>query len=1026
MFPPGEHGTERGRRAAALADTRVAQPALGVAGLAMADLLGRCGVRPDAVAGHSYGELVALAWAGSLPAGELVALSRARGEAILAAADPGDPGAMAAVRGGAADVRAALAERPAVVVANDNGPDQCVVSGPTAEVEAAVTALAERGLAARRLPVACAFHTPGLAPASAALAARLAEVAVAAPVCAVWSNTTAAPYDPDPAAVRALLARQVAEPVAFRAQVEAMYAAGTRVFVEAGPGRVLTQLVGRILGERPHVAVACDAAGDDGIRRFLLALAELAATGLPVDPAVLFAGRDAAVVDVSAPPPRAPYLLNGSQVLTAAGERVPGSLPAATDFPPLRLATGAPPVPVPDDPQALVAEYLRGMQQVVTAQRDVVLAALGAAPPASQSVPTSPAPREAAARPIAEPVAPPTSAAPAAPDLLATVVAIVSERTGYPAEMLDPDLDLEAELSIDSIKRIEILGELAERVGLPGMDGGEVDESVIEELALVKTLRGIVEWIDGRRAAGGVVGETTPPGQPGGNGAAAGPAEPVAADRAGGIPERYVPVLVPLLEAGSNGDGTAGLAGTAVAVVGDGDGVGARLHGLLVERGVRAVNTEAGDALPAGTATVVDLGALAPGDDVTDAVVAQFGRLRAAAEAGADRLVVVTATGGDFGLGDGPVPDAERACAGGAAAGMVRTFARERPEVRAQVVDVDSGAGPDVVAEQVLAELRTGGGPVEVGYRGDRRVTLGTAVRPLDREGGVEPGADGDGADHLGPGSVVVVTGGARGIGARVAVGLARASRCGVVLVGRTSPPADEPEWLAGADDAVAVRRAILGRGELGRPAEVEAETARVLAAREVRATLAELRRHAAFVDYRSLDVRNASAFADALADVRRERGRLDGVVHAAGVREDKLIRDKTPESFARVFDTKVGAARAAIDAVGAGGFVLLFASVSGQFGNPGQVDYAAANAVLDALARRRGPGARVVAVDWGPWAGGGMVTPELAREYERRGVGLIDPDAGVAAALAELRAGAPDAQVVVMCATPVALGVGA
>ena len=58
--------------------------------------------------------------------------------------------------------------------------------------------------------------------------------------------------------------------------------------------------------------------------------------------------------------------------------------------------------------------------------------------------------------------------------LLATVVAIVSDRTGYPAEMLDPDLDLEAELSIDSIKRIEIIGELAERVGLPGMADGAV------------------------------------------------------------------------------------------------------------------------------------------------------------------------------------------------------------------------------------------------------------------------------------------------------------------------------------------------------------------------------------------------------------------------------------------------------------------------------------------------------------------------------------------------------------------------
>jgi len=297
-----------------------------------------------------------------------------------------------------------------------------------------------------------------------------------------------------------------------------------------------------------------------------------------------------------------------------------------------------------------------------------------------------------------------------------------------------------------------------------------------------------------------------------------------------------------------------------------------------------------------------------------------------------------------------------------------------------------------------------------------------TAARPLDDGAGHEVAAMGD--DVLGAGAVVVVTGGARGIGGRLAVALARATGCGIELVGRSPLPGEEAADLAGADGAVAVRRVVIGRGELVRPAHVEAEVARILAAREIRATLAELRRHAGFVGYRSLDVRDASGLAAVLDDVRRRRGRLDGVVHAAGVREDKLIRDKVPESFARVFDTKVGAARVAAEAVGAGGFVLHFASVSGVYGNAGQVDYAAANSVLDGLARagHRG-GARVVAIDWGPWAGTGMVTPELAREYERRGVGLIDPDAGVAAALAELRAGCPDPQVVLMCASPVALG---
>jgi hypothetical protein len=107
----------------------------------------------------------------------------------------------------------------------------------------------------------------------------------------------------------------------------------------------------------------------------------------------------------------------------------------------------------------------------------------------------------------------------------------------------------------------------------------------------------------------------------------------------------------------------------------------------------------------------------------------------------------------------------------------------------------------------------------------------------------------------------------------------------------------------------------------------------------------------------------------------------------------------------------------------------VLFASVSGVFGNAGQVDYAAANSALDVIAhhRRRLPGAaRVVAVDWGPWAGTGMVGAELAREYGRRGIGLIEPGDGVACALAELRHGLPAPQVIVMAASPDALAVRA
>src|SRR5262249_17637279 len=114
------------------------------------------------------------------------------------------------------------------------------------------------------------------------------------------------------AAVLALLGALARAPVRFADEIEAMFAAGARVFVEAGPGAVLTALVGRILGDRPHVAVAC---GRGGLRDFLGALARLAQAGVPVDVGALFAGRDARAFDLDAPPRVAPpptaWLVNG-------------------------------------------------------------------------------------------------------------------------------------------------------------------------------------------------------------------------------------------------------------------------------------------------------------------------------------------------------------------------------------------------------------------------------------------------------------------------------------------------------------------------------------------------------------------------------------------------------------------------------------------------------------------------------------------------------------------------------------------
>jgi acyl transferase domain-containing protein/NAD(P)H-dependent flavin oxidoreductase YrpB (nitropropane dioxygenase family) len=1024
LYPPAAFdGAARDRRRAALTDTRAAQPALGITGLAAHALLTAAGVQPDMAAGHSYGELVALAAAGALGPETLLELSTERAEAILAATGEDDPGTMAAVSASAEDVEGVLraADAPAsVVVANRNSPGQTVISGPTEDVTTAVALLRAAGHSARRIPVACAFHSPLVAGAGERFGRALAGHPVRAPEFEVWSNRTAAPYPTDADAVRAGLAAQIGAPVGFMAQIEAMYEAGARVFVEAGPGTVLTGLVGQILGERPHRAVACEPRPDSGLGGWLDALARLAVAGLPVRTGRLLRGRDA-VDAVRTPVPKRPgWTVDGQLVRTAAGDLLPGALAPARRVVETTVTTNPAPG-VPSDRDALISEFLRTSREMVAAQRDVLLTYFGAAP--GERIP-APAPPQAPA-----PAAPGTSAGDGAggavtgADVLRTVLEIISERTGYPIDMIEPDLDLEADLSIDSIKRAEIAGELAQRLGIgTGSGVTTLDDAELEELARARTAASVTAWLaarllpDGGTAPAGR-GQAESTGQTGEVGQA-GPAvaaEP-AAEVTGEAPKRLVMRPVPLPD--TRQDPAAVLTGRRFVLLGEGDGAAAELAAKLAEHGAGTVVAAADHRLteadgPAdGVLYLGALGAAAP-PVLPDA----FGVFRAALARGPRRLVAVRPAGdlGSAGLH-----------------GLFRTIAREYPETTATVVDLADGIAP---ADALFAELLASEPAPVVRRSASGRTALEPAEAPLGTLGSTGAGPAGDGAAEaaalgLDRDSVVLLVGGARGITAKFAAALASASRCRLELVGRTpAPTGPEDADTAAARTAAGLRAVLAARsGGAMKPAEVNRAAGLLLAQREITETLAELTALGSEVRYRSVDFRDQDAALQAVKEIHAEHGRLDGVVYAAGVIEDRLIAEKTDESFRRVYGTKTRGAATLFAVLGelpAGpSFAVLFGSVSAVLGNRGQADYAAANDALESLgadwAARTGH--RAVTVHWGPWApsGGhtGMVSPELGREYARRGIGLIDPEEGTAALLRELAWGDDSARAVVYTAS--------
>jgi [acyl-carrier-protein] S-malonyltransferase len=222
--------------------TRFAQPAIFCASLAGWETLGR--PDGDMMAGHSLGELAALVAAGCLNDRDGLELVSLRGRLMQESGERAGDGSMIALMGaGAAEHGAELADAHGLALANDNSPQQIVLSGDRGAFAEVSAAAKELGLRPMELPVAGAFHSPMMAEAVPEFEAALAKVEISAPRVTVLSAVTAAPFED----VRAQLAQALTMPVRWREVLLAMRDRGAERFVEVGPGRVLTGLVKRTL-----------------------------------------------------------------------------------------------------------------------------------------------------------------------------------------------------------------------------------------------------------------------------------------------------------------------------------------------------------------------------------------------------------------------------------------------------------------------------------------------------------------------------------------------------------------------------------------------------------------------------------------------------------------------------------------------------------------------------------------------------------------------------------------------------------
>jgi acyl transferase domain-containing protein/NAD(P)H-dependent flavin oxidoreductase YrpB (nitropropane dioxygenase family)/NAD(P)-dependent dehydrogenase (short-subunit alcohol dehydrogenase family)/acyl carrier protein len=1240
-------------------DTRLAQPLLGMVNLAIAGLLKQLGITPDMVAGHSYGELPALCFAGAFDETELVPLSEKRAKAILDAIEE-DKGVMVAVHCAQDTLQGILAAEKEVYAVNHNSPQQWVLAGTTAVMERLMEKLKTMKISFKQLEVACAFHSPLLSRSKELYAAAIRDTPFRQPGLPVWSNTNAGLYPAAPDAIKERLAEHLVQPVRFAEQVLQMYESGARVFIEVGPGKVLTGLAKSILG-KDELLLHTEEKDQNGLVQLLNTLGRYLASGRVLQLETLFSGRNARLLNLDEPAQHkrsaTTWFVNGQMAVPATGK-----LPAYAGKPltqpiPLKSETVKTVVvnnnPVSNGAEQMIQEYLNNIKFLVQAQRDVILGYLGHMPPSQppaytnghsngnghsfpepkpvpevvhvyQPVPVhnkaavvhtngtnghhhanghvngtngqtaKPAmvkdlkavlmkvvsdktgyPQEmlgmemdleadlsidsikrmeiigelrtqlggfsSAGKPeetlveqlaaiktlsglvswmndnthsaaTAEPVtayatAVTTAAVPAQPgkswseqDIRSVILAAVSEKTGYPQDMLGMDLDLEADLSIDSIKRMEIIGELKTKLGGLGKQGA--GEELGEQLASIKTLNGLVHWITEHATQQQAITEIQAPvtavpatvpvaatsaapdiknillaavsektGYPqdmlgldldleadlsidsikrmeiigelkvklGGLGEANGKTDELTEQLASiktlngliswlteSVSGRLEPVqeakqiieegfiksaqsglvrhrfeLMPSRLSNSN---AALLQEQKLAVTDDGGEMARAIQQLLQQQGAAADIVSPGDALDQYNGLIIlEMFSSPKRPSITEA----FSLIKQLDSAKVKWVYVLS----DFKTHLDRQADVQLLRAFQGYNGFIKSLDKEWDHAKCRTINFMSELPPAAMAAITLDELLHTDEPAEVFYNGTQRHIYEQVAAQLAAAGQV-PNI------RLDKESVVLVLGGAQGITAELTTRFAKEYPCHYILVGRSADPRSNTQHeLASLETKEAIRQYLIAKGDIQKPAEIEKKTQEIHKHNQILRSIRAMEASGATVSYHSLDLRDEAALGVFLDGLYKRFGKIDGVIHGAGILEDKLFQHKTADSFERVFSTKVTPLRVLAERLKADTqFVVLFSSVASVWGNRGQTDYAAANSVMDRYAwelRKKLQG-KVVAINWGPWKGTGMVSPSLEKEYERRGIALIPLQAGMETFVNELKYGT-DSQVLIM-----------
>ncbi|MBW2200560.1 MAG: SDR family NAD(P)-dependent oxidoreductase, partial [Deltaproteobacteria bacterium] len=947
-----------------LQKTRWQQPALYTMEFAIAKHLISMGADPTAMAGHSLGELVALSIAGVFSYDDGFRIVNKRAQCMDKASGlRSDPGIMIAVDAPMEYLEAKVGGDENIFFTNFNSPHQVVLGGDTGPTLALMKAIKSEEYRATQLKVSMAFHSPIMKVIHEEMAAFVANISFHPPEIPVVSNTTMEPFPDDSSQIRRILMAHLESPVHWMQNVKTLWDDfGIRLFVEVGPKDTLCNLVGETL-EQALCIPTCMPEGEahayrEGVAH-LYALGHLDQDGVPLSKVADRPEAPPPPPEITAPTPSEDRVAAIVQreinafVLQSFGKIIEPQIIGAVrgeldpnfkqeDLDRILEASSLPspkPSPAPSStpvPPSVPEEKFRVQSQL-------------SAPTPIREIDRSPLPSESVLQKEEE----------GEVDYLEDVIRIIMSATGYERDEIEPEMDIRRDLSIRSSRLPVIMDKIERHFGITVNVEDFVEARTVGEIA------DCIQGLAGRNDNASSVGEPTDP----------------------------TPLTPPKDTAGKS----------AVEDVSQGESIkrlvleetalpraSSNPVKLDPDQEVAVLSTYPRSSLAADLARLLEsrfrarplhLNCLGQGEngafDLRTSEGAQIAAKKLQTARSLAGLVLILEDGSESAqLGEEDIPDfltgfftclkslmgspnkafclilhrgieshTTDAVTAEGILGMFLAAALEYPSMLFRSVALDTQT--DLKSAMDLA-LDTGNPIIQMIYHDQEAFSMKASNEPLalTRAPKLE----------LQAGAVIVISGGAQGVTYRIAQALAP-FKPRVVLLGRTElDPAAAYDTLRNTDGFVkkAVHRLFKKNGLGPKGDKLEGEGSKALAGLDIARNVSRLSVLGLKASYHCCDVADPQSVARTLDQVVNRYGRIDGIIHGAGLIRDSFMDLMTPEDFKKVLEVKFIGARNLYRASRNQGlrFFAALSSIVAIQGNVGQANYCAANRSLSALLR--------------------------------------------------------------------------